>query len=168
MIVHCSQKLAAHLPGVSDRPLDEDSRLGSWHAHLFHLDRRQCVMFCHDATRYVLFASALRKPDFADLDKRCFRPLFTATLSILGCSDAEVKKAQLALGPLRYDRATDRSVQASLRVAKQDLEAWLWRVPNVMDLDPLAVSCWLNERPATIHGRTVWPEDAMRKAVAEL
>jgi len=79
-----------------------------------------------------------------------------------------LRKVELALGPVRFDTATDRSVQGSLRVAKQDLEAWLYGVPNVMDLDPLAVSCRLNGRPATVRGKLVWPDKAMREAVAAL
>lgn len=166
MILHCSQKLAAKLPSVSPTPLDEASPLGSWHGHLFTLDRRQCVMFCHDATRYVLFLPGLRKADFAELGGKWFRPLYLATLAMFGCPDTQIKKAELALGPMRFDTATDRSVQGSLRVAKQDLEAWLYRAANVMDLDPLAMSCRLNERPTTVYGKFLWPEKAMLEAVA--
>lgn len=168
MILHCSQKLAAKLPGVSAVPLEETSPLGSWHGHLFTLDRRQCVMLCHDATRYVLFLPGLRKTDFAELGSTWFRPLYLATLAMFDCPDTQIRKVELALGPMRFDTATDRSVQGSLRVAKQDLEAWLYRVPNVMDLDPLRMSCWLNQRPSTIYGKWVWPERAMLEAVARL
>jgi len=168
MILHCSQKLAAKLPNVSPTPLEETSPLGSWHGHLFSMDRRQCVMLCHDATRYVLFLPGLRKADFAELGSKWFRPLYLATLAMSGCPDTQIKKLELALGPMRFDTATDRSVQGSLRVAKQDLEAWLVRVPNVMDLDPLKMSCYLNERPATVYGKCVWPEKAMLEAVARI
>lgn len=168
MILHCSQKLAAKLPTVSQLPLEETSTLGSWHGHLFTMDRRQCVMFCHDATRYVLFVPGLHKADFAELGGKWFRPLYLATLAMLGCPDAQIKKVELALGPMRFDTVTDRSVQGSLRVAKLDLEAWLDQVPNVMDLDPLAVSRWLNGRPATARGKWIWPDRAMLEAVARL
>jgi len=168
MILHCSQKLAAKLPDVSPMSLDETSPLGSWHGHLFSMDRRQCVMFCHDATRYVLFLPGLRKADFAELGSAWFRPLYLATLAMFVCPDTQIKKVERALGPMRFDMATDRSVQGSLRVAKQDMEAWLYRVPNVMDLNPLAVSCRLNERPATVYGKCVWPEKAMLEAVSRL
>ena len=166
MIIHCSQKLAAKLPAISSTPLEETSPLGSWHAHLFTLDRRQCVMFCHDSTRYVLFLPGLRKDHFTELGSQWFRPLYLATLAMLGCSDTQIKKLELALGPMRLDTATDRSVQGSLRVAKLDLEAWLYDVPNVMDLDPLAMSCRLNERPATKRGKWIRPGRAMLEAVA--
>jgi hypothetical protein len=168
VILHCSQKLAAKLPDVSPAPLEETSPLGSWHGHLFTLDRRQCVMFCHDASRYVLFLPGLRKEHFAELGGMWFRPLYLATLAMFGCPDTQIKKVELALGPMHFDTATDRSVQGSLRVAKQDLEAWLYRVPNVMDLDPLAMSCHLNERPATVYGKCVWPDKAMLETVARI
>lgn len=168
MILHCSKKLAARLPGVSSVPLEETSPLGSWHGHLFTLDRRQCVMFVHDATRFVLFMPGLRKMQFEELGSKWFRLLYTATLAMSGYPDAQIRKVELALGPVRFDTATDRSVQGSLRVARQDLEAWAYQVSNVLELDPLKVSCWLNERPTTVYGKWLWPDRAMREAVAGL
>lgn len=168
MIVHCSRKLAERLVEVSAAALEETSPLGSWHGHLFTLDRRQCVMFVHDATRFALFMPGLRKAQFAELGSKWFRLLYTATLAMSGCPDAQIKKAELALAPLRFDTATDRSVQGSLRVAKQDLEAWVYQVPNVMGLDPLEVSCWLNQRPTTVYGKWLRPDRAMLEAVAAL
>lgn len=168
MILHCSQKLAARLADVSPTPLEETSPLGSWHGHLFTLDRYQCVMFCHDATRFVLFLPGLRKAKFAELGRKSFRLLYTATLAMIGCPDAQIRKVELALGPVRFDTATDRSVQSSLRVAKQDLEAWLYDVPNVLSMDLVAAACWLNERPATVYGTWLWPDRAMREAVGAL
>jgi hypothetical protein len=168
MILHCSQKLAAKLPGVSPEPLKETSPLSSWHGHLYSVDRRQCVMFCHDATRYVLFMPGWRKAQFAELRGKWFRLLFTATLAQSGCPDVQIKRAELVLGPVHYDTATDRSVQGSLRIAQQDLNALLHRVPDVMDIDPVAASCHLNERPATVYGKLVWPDKAMLGAVARL
>ena len=147
MIIHCSQKLAVKLPGVSSTPLEETSLLGSWHGHLFTLDRRQCVMFVHDATRYALFLPGLRKEQFAVLGE-WFRLLYLATLAAFGCPDTQIKKVELALGSIRFDMATDRSVQGSLRVARQELEAFAYQATNVMDLGPLAVSCRISHRPA--------------------
>ena len=168
MILHCSQKLAAKLPNVSSEPLEETSPLGSWHGHLVRFGRRQCVMFMHDDTRYALFLPGLRKEHFAVLGARWFRDLYTATLAVLGCPDRQIRKVELALGPVRYDTATDRSVQGSMRVAKQDLEAWVDDVPNVMVLDPLAAAAWLNDRPARMHGKLVWPGRAMHERVEAL
>lgn len=64
MLLHYTKKIAAKLTGVSPTPLAEVSPLGSWHGHVLSLDRRQCVLFCHDSpelkprtTSTALFAS---------------------------------------------------------------------------------------------------------------
>jgi hypothetical protein len=153
---------------LHDIPLDETSPLGSWHGHLFTVDRRQCVMFCHDASRYVLFLPGVRKEHLVVLGEQWFRPLYLATLAVLGCPESQIKKVELAVGPVRYDTATDRSVQGSLRVAREDLQAFVVRVPNVLDLDPVAVSSELSHRPATIRGKWIWPDRAMLEVVGRL
>jgi uncharacterized protein DUF6933 len=55
MIIYATRKLAARLPKVSKEPIEEVSALGNWHADRLTLDRRQCVLFCHDETRAALF-----------------------------------------------------------------------------------------------------------------
>ena len=96
MIIHCTRKLAAKLPDVSNKPLVENSPLGSWHAHLLYFDRRQCVLFCHD------------------------------------------------------------------------LEPYIYDVANVLDLDPIAASARVTQRPATIAGEWIRPNVELLKLVHEL
>ena len=124
---------------MSPIPLQESSGLGGWHAHLFTLDHRQCVMFCHDATRYCLFLGGLRTPHFAELGSKWFRELFTPALAVVGVPDTQIKRVGLMLGPVRFDTATDRSVQSTINVARQDLQAWVFKLPKVMDVDLLKV-----------------------------
>ena len=69
MILHCTRKLAERLADVSTKPLTETDPLGIWHAHLYSIDRRQCLFFCHDATRYCLFLPGLRAPQVAELGR---------------------------------------------------------------------------------------------------
>ena len=51
--------------------------------------------------------------------------------------------------------------ELALRIVKQDLEVWLYEVPKAMELDPLAFSCRLGDRPATACGKALWPKKAM-------
>ena len=159
MIIHCTQKLAAKLPVVSNVPLTESSPLGSWHAHLYRYDRRQCVLFCHDESRYCLFLPGLVKADFAELGS-LHRELFLATLTMLNLPEAKLKRVSMALGPALCDRKTNRSVLGSLRTADIDL-SWLIHDRHVLDCDPLAVSLKLNERPTSVKGRYFFPTQAM-------
>ena len=174
MILHCTQKLAARIPSTIDLPDPEPERAGqsgplsSWHGHLLTLDRRQCVLFCHDATRYVLFMPGLRAPQLAELG-RWHRDLFLAVLQAQGLAQHHIARAGLRLGPLQMDRNTDRSVLASMNRVAGDLQFGLLReTANVMELDPIKTSLWLNDRPCRVYNRLVWPDKAMREIVEAL
>jgi len=166
MIIHCTQKLAAKLPEVSATPLSATSPLGSWHAHLYTIDRRQCVLFCHDTTCYILFSAGLRKEQFADLG-RMQRELFLATLAAQGVATGALKRVELALEPPRFDVATDRSVLGSMNVASSDLDCLKVEVENVLALDSLGTARWLNERPVTIRGKWSFPAKAMLEVIQD-
>lgn len=166
MLLHCTQKLAAKLPEVSTTPLAESSQLWSWHAHLYTYDRRQCVLFCHDESRYCLFLPGLIKADFAKLGQ-LHRELFLATLVALNVSESLLNRVSLALGPMQFDRNTDRSVLGSLRTADIDL-SWLIQDEHVLDCDLLAIALKLNDRPTSVKGRWLHPAKAMLEHIGKL
>ncbi len=167
MIIHATRKLAARLPDVSPDALQEDSPLGSWHADRLIIDRRQCVLFCHDESRAALFVAGLRKEQFQDLGGQCFRPLLTATLVAMGCPARQVAQAELALGRIRFDAATDRSVLGSMRiVVDHELHTFISRVPNVLALDPVKVALDLCDRPTTVRGKWIRPDRLLLELVA--
>lgn len=164
MIIHCTQKLAAKLSEVSETPLSEASPLGSWHAHLYTIDRRQCMLFCHDTTRFILFVAGLRKEHFADLG-RLHRELFLTSLAAEGVATGVLKRVELALGPSRFDVATDRSVLGSMNIATRDLDCLKVEVENVLALDPMETTRWLNNRPVTIRGKWSFPAKTMLEMI---
>lgn len=167
MIVHCTKKLAAKLPTVSVKPLSENSRLGSWHAHLYTIDRRNCLLFCHDETRYTLFLPGLRKPQFGELD-RWFKALFTASLAYMGMTDSQVRRAELALGRGGFDSCTDRSVLGSLNQMRFLLDGRVNEAEDVMLLNPLSLNRWLCHYPVS-RGKEFWMADeAMEERVRAL
>lgn len=172
MIVHSTQKLAAKLPLVSSTPLTHHNPLGDWHANLYTIDRRNCILFCHDQTRFVLFMAGLKKGDFANLDF-WFQDLYANTMLKLGYDTALIEKVMALLDPLEFDTACDRSVQGSMRTAKQmDLDGLLLDVSDVMELPIYSTSARLNQRPFTTKGmkgsECLWPERAMAEFLASL
>lgn len=165
MVIHCTQKLAAKQPLVSATPLTCHNPLGDWHANLYTIDRRNCLMFCHDQTRFVLFMAGLKKGDFANLDF-WFQDLYANTMLKLGYDTALIEKALALLDPLQFDTACDRSVQGSMRTTKlMDLDGLLLDVADVQELPPYSTSARLNHRPVTTKGmkgsECLWPEKAM-------
>lgn len=166
MLFHCTRKLATKIPACSATPLTDPSPLGSWHANLYHYSRRQCVLFCHDETRYCLFVAGLVKFDFAVLG-RLHRELFLASLLALDVPETALKRVTLALGPVQFDCNTNRSVLGGLRTADIDL-SWLIRDTPILECDPLLVSLKLNERPTSIKGHYLHPNKAMLERIAQL
>jgi hypothetical protein len=165
MIIHCTKKLAAKVPMVSGEPLMETSPLGGWHANLYIIDRHNVLLFCHDDTRYTVFLPGLRKAQFAELG-RWFREAFTASLTYMGMADNQVRRAELALGPVVFDTDTDRSVLGSLNQMHFMLDARLEEVEDVMLLNPLSVTRWLCHYPVT-RGRESWMADQAMMARVE-
>ena len=172
MLIHCTKRLAARLPGVSPAPLADDDPLGSWHAHHYTIDRRNCVLFCHDETRFTLFLAGLKKHEFQDLGP-WFEDVWLNTLLHLGYEAELIRNAAERLDGLRFDTHTDRSVLATLNTVKSyDLDALVWQVPNVLDLPPYSVSARLSQRPIHLKGmRTrecLWSDQAMRELLRNL
>jgi hypothetical protein len=167
MIIRCTQKLAKKLSEVSAAPLAETSPLGSWTANLYTIDRRRCVLFCHDETRYVLFVAGLRKEQFEELGL-LHRQLFLSLLAKQGVAETQLKKVAFALGPVRFDRATDRSVLGSMNVVLFYLELHLERLADSRDEDTMKAVLTVNERPATVRGKVIWPDKAMMERIALL
>ncbi len=160
MIIHCTKKLAKKIPDISDQQHQETSPLGSWHANLYSVDHRNCILFCHDATRYTVFIPGLRKEHFMELD-RWFKEAFLASLAYMGMADNEVRRAELAIGPVRFDSATERSVLGSLTQMKFMLDSRVFEVDNVMLLNPLSVTRWLCHYPVSSkEKKKYWMADA--------
>lgn len=167
MIIHCTKKLAAKLPVISDDLLAENSPLGSWHANLYTIDRRNCLLFCHDETRYTLFIPGLRKPHFAELD-RWFKEVFTASLAYMGLADSQVRRVELTLGRIEFDNNTNRSVLGSLNQMRFLLDGRVNEVEDVMLLNPLSVTRWLCHYPVSRGKVFLMADEAMREWVLAL
>ncbi|MDD2898376.1 MAG: hypothetical protein PHI31_06650 [Desulfuromonadaceae bacterium] len=167
MIFHCTKALAVKLPEVSKAPLADNNPIGSWHAHLHVIDRRRCVMFCHDTTRFILFQAGLKKEQFHRLGQ-LHRELFRFTLVSMGVPDSSIKRVELAMGPATFDTATDRSVLGTLNQSRSDFDHFINDYRNILEVDPVIAARWLNHRPLTARGTWLWPDKSMLELVGKL
>lgn len=173
--LHCTKKLLAKLPLLEDGRLNSKkpslsvvrdpaiSPLNGWHANLILLQRRQCVLFVHDTTRFPVFVPALKKSDFAELDW-FFQDGFMNTLLKVGAEDHHMKAAEKLLSPLTCDNDCNRSVQGTLNQMGQDLGHMLdYDNASVTDLSPYRTGAWLADRPCMMKGSCdcLWPVRAM-------
>lgn len=176
--VHATKKLIAklpvdesgYLPSSSDLPASGNETLNSheslltgWHANLLMIQRRQCVLFVHDATRFAVFIPILTKPDFAKLDY-WFQDVLVNTLLKAGVDADVLEKTIAELQPLCFDSNTDRSVQGTMRVMSGDLEHMIMCDGTAIeDVLPYSTSLWLSDRPCTVKGMKdcIWPLKAL-------
>jgi hypothetical protein len=161
--------LPAHQPvAANDEPVATDetqSLLSGWHANVIILQRRNCVLFTHDTTRFSLLLIGLTKPDFAKLDGY-FQDALMNTLLKCGANDEQMQAAVMQLQDLCFDTQCDRSVQGSLNRMKADIEHLLWYDgADVMEMSAYQTSVWLSERPSILKGmksgECLWPIKAM-------
>ncbi len=168
-IIHCTKKLAAKLSAVSAAPLQETSPLGSWHAQVHTIHRQNCLLFCHDDTRFTIFLPGLRKAEFTRLGF-WFREAFVGSLGYMGVPDNQVRRAELALGSVVFDTQCDRSAQGSLKQMRYILDGYIEEVPDVMLLNQLKVTARLSHYPVRVRGgKECWlADEAMREKVMML
>jgi len=165
--LHCTKKLIAKLPlhesgrlksnnplansvanGESAKPMP----LSGWHANLTILQRRNCVLFVHDETRFPVLVTCLAKPDFANLDWH-FQHALMNTLLELDASQDQLDAAAAALMPLVCDTSCDRSVQGTMNQMNQDLEHMLWYDSiDITELNPYRTGVGLADRPCGVNG----------------
>ncbi len=176
--IHSTKKLLTKLPVDEQGYLPPDknapqqqgndteqteSLLSGWHANLITLQRRNCILFVHDATRFPVFIPCLTKPDFASLDWH-FQDAFMNTLLKIGADDVMMNRATVLLQPLCFDTDCNRSVQGTMNQMAGDIEHLLWFDDvKVQDVSPYRISAWLADRPCNIKGQKdcVWPIQAM-------
>ena len=176
MILHCTKKLFAKLPNNIHTTTNSVVDIGlqsewlNWHANVITVQRRQCIIAVHDATRYAVFIPCLTKPDFANL-KWHFEDVFINSLLKSGLPHELVETATLYLAPLQFDTICNRSVQGTMNQIAQDIDYGLsYTNTEVSDISPYRYSAELSHRPCSIKGlkEYIWPDKEMAQLLTSL
>jgi hypothetical protein len=162
-------KSTALLPILSLREREQNP-LSGWHANLITVQRRNCVLLVHDATRFPLFIKGLLKADFARFDE-LFADALMNTLLELGANQTQLDTASALLSPCRFDTDCNRSVQGTLNQMAGDIQHML--LFEQADLDAICsyrTGVWLTDRPCMVKGQKdcIWPDKAMLALLNQL
>lgn len=164
--LHVTKKLLAKLPIDEPKVLPEshtENPLSGWHGNLITLQRRNCIVMVHDATRFPLFLLCLTKLDFANLDY-WFADALMNTLLKVGANDQQMTTATKLLAKLSIDSVCDRSVQGTMNRIKGDVEHMVWYDDaKIVDLSGPKIGAWLADSPCSIKGQKdfIIPNKAM-------
>ena len=165
--LHATRKLFDRLPLNADgqlavtrrtewlheKPALRSNPLSGWHGNLVVLQRRNCVLFVHDATRFPLVLPALTKPDFVELNDR-FDDALMNTLLKCGAEEHHLDAAQRYLRPFTVDSQCNRSVLGTLNRMKGDVEHLLWHDnASIAEMTGYRLGAWLADMPWTAKGR---------------
>lgn len=173
MRLHATKKLYTKIP-ASLRAADHQSTqpedpFGDWHGKLITVQRRQCVIVTHEATRYTLVLPCLTKPDFANLQTIMLDVLLNSLLKLdYPVAILEMAGSQLANQSFTVDSVCHRSAQGTVnRLAEEfDYSVWYHRM-DITQIAGYAATADLANRPTSrkVNGKTEWlhPADDMRQ-----
>ncbi|KGJ88391.1 DUF6933 domain-containing protein [Colwellia psychrerythraea] len=181
MIIHCTKKLASKLPENTNKQ-NQQIAIGllnewqHWHANIITVQRKQCVIAVHDATRYAVFVPNMTKKHLAEFELH-MQDVFINSLIKAGVDIALVDKAARYFTQYsqqldtQFDTQCNRSVQGTMRLMAEELD---WNLKhNGQHFDDIALystSAWLSDRPCNIKGQKecLWPIKAMTELLTKL
>lgn len=179
MIIHCTKKLFSKLPEQLTQSTSQSiTSIGlldawqHWHANVINIQRKQCVILVHDATRYAVFLPAMNKKELADLFGH-FQDVFINSLMKAGVDMELVEKAATYLydNRLQLDTTCNRSVQGTMRLMAEEMD-WSLKFDgkHIDDIAIYSTSAWLSDRPCNVKGQKdcIWPIKEMTKLLVQL
>ena len=161
--------LAVHSGMASGISATATNPLGDWHANLITVQRRNCVLLVHDATRFPLFMIGLLKADFAKFDW-LFADILMNTLLKIGANQPQLDTAAALLTACSFDTDCNRSVQGTMNQMKGDIEHMFWHDNARIDqISAYQTGAWLADRPCRAKGQKgcIWPKEAMLSLLSQ-
>ena len=178
--LHCSNKLRpklptnaqGRLPSVSSgviQGLEALNPISGWHASLFLIKGRNCVICVHEATRFVIYIPCVHKTDFAKLDGLFAEALLQA-LTACQATEAHLETVRNLLQPLVMDGECQDAMLVCLNQAKACIEQMLWDENTPFEKLPFSkASFLLAEMPFNLQAKkeVVWPKKLMLRLLDE-
>lgn len=121
MIIRCTKKLFAELKAKPANGEQESDLLWSWHANVFNIGRRKCVLVTNDATLFSLVIPGLKSADFKLFHVIFGQHLFKTLLS----EEIQQNRIEVVLSRcenIRYEKTNSRSVLGTMNEQKVQIE----------------------------------------------
>ena len=144
--IQCTQKLLKEVGQEYKEAIIPTVPLGCWHANLLILDRRKCVLFTSDATRYSFLVPGLKKPDFKILDE-VFRQNLFRCLRIDGFSQESIERVLDEVSEVVFTRTSDRSVLGTMNDMAQIIKWTVYDDGGLLNVDIDEMNSKLNRMP---------------------
>jgi len=143
MIIRCTQKLLSELKIKPVPVASSDDPFWCWHANMFYIERRKCVLITHDQTLFTFFIPALKKPDFQAFPHVFGQALFKNML----CEQIPQDEIETVLDQCReveYGKTNSRSVLGSMNDLRFQLEYFIYDQGGLAQTDVYELNHRLN------------------------
>lgn len=161
-LIRSTQKLLEEIP---DKFVDLSAEGEGWHANLFRIEQRKCVLFTQDATLYSVFVPGLKKPEFERLDEVFGQRLFKALLWD-EFPQAQIEKVLDMCRVVRFARSNSRSVLGSMKELRFQIEVHVAHDGGLANVDMADLHHRLNRIPMGAVGYR-YAVDGLRDRLAQ-
>jgi hypothetical protein len=144
VIIRCTKKLLSELkvkPKSEESPKDSFWR---WHANVFHIERRKCVLVTNDSTLFTMFIPTLKKPDFQSFHLIFGQQLFKNLLHEK-TPQHQIEAVLSECEDIQYERTNNRSVLGSMNDQRYQLEYFIHAEGGLAMTDIYALNHYVNK-----------------------
>jgi len=145
LTLQCTQKLLKEL-NTELSPIKDTDPIALWHANLLMLDRRKCVLFTNDATRYSFLVPGLKKPDFKVLGQVFLDNLFRC-MRIDDIEQNGIEKVLNACSRACFTKTSSRSVLGTMKEVTGLIECIIQDEGGLQNADMGALNVEVNRMP---------------------
>jgi hypothetical protein len=142
-LIKCTKKLLNELPQTPTSKVPQTNKLGSWHANIFLIERRKCVLVTNDLSLYAMFIPCLTKPDFKSFHLVFGQNLFKNLLHE-NLSQSEIETALEEYREIQYAKTDNRSVLGTMNEQKFQIEYMIEAEGGLGNTDVYALNSKLN------------------------
>ncbi|HDX9590467.1 TPA: hypothetical protein ROX98_003508 [Bacillus pseudomycoides] len=167
-LIQCTKKLADEMKIKVQKVDDaEFNQLYCWHANLFKVGRKKCVMFMNNVTRYHFVVYGVLKKDLDNLHL-VFKKNLTTNLLLDGIDPEIIEQYLYQDSTVQYAATNNRSIISQINESIFAVDHYFYYelVEKKQEfIDLAAMNQWLNEQ--IMLKLPKYPVEMMREALIE-
>lgn len=166
IVISCTKKLF-ETSGFKTSPVPEVgyNPLYSWHANIFRIGRRNCVMLMNDLTRYQVVFYGMKKEHYNNFEQIFFENL-ELVMKADNFTESEINKFLGDSGKVIYTKTHSRSLLGSLKDQINMTEFMIENYLPSTDLNIVELNCALNQS-VILKLKDIYPKVALKNALQE-
>ncbi len=145
LTLQCTQKLLKELKSDLS-PVKDTDPVTLWHANLLTIDRRKCVLFTNDQTRYSFLVPGLKKPDFQRLGEIFLDNLFRCMLNE-GIAQKGIEKVLNSCSSYCFTKTSSKSVLGTMNDIADIIKWTVYHDGGLANTDISEMMMKLNRMP---------------------